>query len=279
MTTTFQSDMPADTLIAETSRQARREADAFRDYLKKLPEKGWLNPSFCTDWTIKEVAEHQAAQGALMLDMVRASMAGRPMPELTPDTIAAYESRLDGLNRLELADRLSQVTHEFYDLLEHATPEQLTRTSQTRFGEVTLETVGSFRLSELSLHSWDVRVVNDLSAKVSRESLPLLFPGLVASLPGLANQQTARELSGLTYQFEVTGSAKGPVALSLANNRVASRSGYAAKADVLIKLDSEAFLRMAWGRLKLDWMIKNGWIKVEGDEQNAYKLTQLFQGV
>jgi uncharacterized protein (TIGR03083 family) len=278
MSTIQETPYSIDVLVAETSKQSRREAESLRDHLKKLPEKRWLNQSFCTDWTIKDVVEHQAAQGLAMRTATQAALQGKE-PNFSPEGLQAFVRQLEGLNRLELADLIAQTTHEMFDLLERATPEQLQKTTQTRFGKLALHNLGSFRLSELSLHSWDIRVVDDLTAKVSRESLPLLLPGLVAALPGLAHPETVQQLPALTYQFEVAGPVKGPIALSVAQNKVQAQRDYAEKPDVVLKLDSEAFLRLTWGRLNLKWMIRDGWVKVEGDQEKALKLNEIFQGV
>lgn len=279
MTDLLQQPLPIDSMMSETSKQGRREVDAFRDYLKKLPEKRWLNQSFCTDWTIKDIAEHQVAQGFLMLDAAHASLRGTELPIFGPETLNRYTASLQDLNRLELADKLAHVTHDFYDLLDRASPEQLARPAAALFGNLSLSTIGSVRLSELSLHSWDVRVVDDLTARISRESLPLLFPGLVSFLPFLANREAAGQMPATTYQFEIKGPVKGPVALSFDGGQIISQPGYAEQPDVIVKLDSEVFLRMAWGRARLGWMIKDGWVKIEGDEQAALKLTDLFRGI
>ena len=73
MTNPSQQDMPIDTFIVQSGKQARQEANLFREHLKRLPEKRWMNQSFCTDWTIKDVVEHQARQGQRMLDVAPAS--------------------------------------------------------------------------------------------------------------------------------------------------------------------------------------------------------------
>ena len=280
MSTTSQPSLPIDSLAIEAGKQGRREADLFRDYLKKLPEKGWLNQSFCTDWTIKDVAEHQVAQGMAVRDGAWAALRGKSDNIFSPELIKKYEAELHDLNRLELADRLAQSAHELFDMLEVASPEQLAIRANTPFGSLPLVNIGSIRLSELSLHSWDVRVVGDLTAKVSRESLPLLVPGLIEVMPVLVNREAARLVQNVNYQFEITGAARGPVALTIQNGQAQTRQGYLEKPDVTVKLDSETFLRLSWGRLKqLDWMIRDGWVKVEGDNQTALNLSQLFQGI
>ena len=279
MTNSLTPNMPLDSLMAEAGKQGRREVNLFRDHLKKLPEKGWLNQSFCTDWTIKDVAEHQVIQGLAMLEGARAVMGGQTVDIFSPTNLARHQTQIADLNRLELADKLAQTTHELYDLLEQASPEQLAQRSQTRFGNLRMADLGSVRLSELSLHSWDVRVVNDLTAKVSRESLPLLLPGLVQLLPGLVDHNEAKQLEKTSYQFEISGAARGPVSLLIENGQSKATQDYLDHPDATIKLDSEAFLRLSWGRLKnLDWMIRDGWVKVEGDQAAASKLKQLFQG-
>jgi uncharacterized protein (TIGR03083 family) len=267
-----------DSFIGETAKQGKREADEFSLYLKNLPEKRWLNQSFCTAWTIKDVVEHQVTQGKLFLELVRSTLAGKettPNPELL-STIARSS---ENLNRLELADSLAATSHEFYDLLEKASVEELERPLNLPFAQAKLSTIGSFRLSELSLHSWDVRVVDNLTTKVSRESLPLLYPGLVKFLPALADREALKELNDTTYQFEINGAVKKPVALTFANGKMQVQEEYAANPNALIKLDADAFLRLAWGRLRMDWMVRDGWIKVEGDKDLALKLNSVFKGM
>jgi len=147
-------------------------------------------------------------------------------------------------------------------------------------GEVNFGLLGSIRLNELSLHSWDIRVVDNLSTKISRESLPLLFPGLLQVLPRLANRETVKQSGNLTYEFEIEGPVKGPVTVTLAAGQMLVQSNYAEKADVRLKLDADSFLRLSWGRLRnLDRRIKEGWVKLDGDLTTALRLNQLFQGI
>ncbi len=281
MTLTTEQNLPVDSLATLTNNQGRREAEAFRNHLRGLPEKGWLRQSFCTDWTIKDVVEHQVIQGLAFRDAVRQTIKGQELADLFGVEVTDYKAQIFDLNRLELADRLAETSHELYDLIDAASPEQLEQTIPTRLGPMRLRDVGSTRLSELSLHSWDVRAVNDLTAKVSRESLPLLFPGLMTILPALVHQQTALDLqpAPITYQFELSGAVKGPLSLSIGGGKLKIGRDWQDEAEVRLKLDSEAFLRLAWGRLRVDWMIRDGWIKLEGDKDAALKLNGLFQGL
>jgi hypothetical protein len=270
--------IPVDAFISETAKQGKREANEFSSYLKNLPEKRWLNQSFCSDWTIKDVVEHQVTQGKVFLELLRGALSGKDAL-LTPELMGTISQANENLNRLELADSLANTSHEFYDLLEKANPEDLKRTIEMPFAQVSLANIGSFRLSELSLHSWDVRVVDNLTAKVSRESLPLLYPGLVNFLPVLTDREVLNQLNNTTYQFEIGGTVIKPVAISLINGKMQVQEDYAENPDTLIKLDADAFLRLAWGRLRMDWMVRDGWIKVEGDKDLALKLSSLFKGL
>ncbi len=280
MTATQNLQLPIDNLLEQTAVQARREVDTLRAYLKNLPEKGWLKQSFCTDWTIEDVVEHQIVQGLLFRDNTRLLIRGQEPLPFSPEVVARYEADFTDLNRLERADLLADTTYELYDILEGASPEQLQGKMALLIGDVPLAILGSMRLSELSLHSWDIRVVDNLSTKISRESLPLLFPGLLQVLPRLANREMVKQSGDLTYEFEIDGPVKGPVTVSLAGGKVRVQSDYAEKADVRLKLDADSFLRLSWGRLRnLDRRIKEGWVKLDGDLDTALRLNQLFQGI
>lgn len=269
-----------DEAVKEIGRLGRKEAELFSGYLKKLPEKKWSNMSFCTEWTIKDVVEHILVAGMVMLTNGRTVMqGGSDFIGTNPADRAALKAKLSNLNRLELANKLVEDTQEIYEMLEKATPQQLNTSWRMRVGEVKFGGLGSLRLNELSLHSWDVRAVDDLTAKISRENLPMMLPGLIEFLPVLVDANTAQEISRLTYQFEVTGAVTGPAALTLDHGKTQVITDYVDKPDVALKIDADAFLRLTWGRLKLDWMINNGWIKIEGDQAAALKLTQIFQGI
>lgn len=279
MTTTKGHNLNQAEFAAEVSRLSRRESDLFRDYMRNLPEKKWLNMSFCTDWTIKDVVEHNVVAGMGFLSVIRRALKGETELAYNKEFAESFEPQISNLNRLELANKLAEDTHEMYDLLEKASPEILNTPVKLRYGSVPLSQLGNMRLNELSLHSWDVRVVDDLTAKVSRDTLPLILPTLVKIMPGLANQPTLEKIDSLSYQFEITGSVTGPAAFKVASGKPISAPEYVDNPDVTMKIDADAFLRLAWGRLKLDWMIKNGWLKVEGDKDAALKLGQIFQGV
>jgi uncharacterized protein (TIGR03083 family) len=271
-------NLPIDSLVQQTGKQGRREADEFRNYLKNLTDKGWMRQSFCTDWSIRDVALHQAAQGAIFRDNARALLQGEQPLDIR-QVSSQYEAELQDLNPSELADRIADTTYELYELLENATPEQLQSKVRVPFGDVNLAAMGSIRLSELSLHSWDVRVVDNLAAKVSRDSMPLLFPGLLAAIPLLANREVVKQTERLTYQFELEGTVRGPVAVSLEGGQIKVQQDYVDDPDVRIKLDNDSFLRLSWGRLKnLDKRIKDGWVKVDGDPNVAITLSELFKG-
>ena len=210
----------------------------------------------------------------------RQAVRGKDTTAWQPELNDSYVKQIDDLNRIELADRVADTAYELYDLLEHASPEDLYKIVDLPFAKMPLAFLGSMRLSELSLHSWDVRVVDDLTAKVSKDSLPLLVPGLTQMLPALVHQDTAQQLQTISYQFELTGATKEHIGLKIENGQTQIERGFLDTPDVVLHLDTESFLRMAWGRLKnLDWMVKNGWIKVEGDNEAALKLKQLFQGM
>lgn len=280
MITTKGHNLQPDELAGEIARLARKESELFREYVRNLPEKKWLTMSFCTDWTIKDVVEHNILMGKNFLEIIRAVSKGETETLIySRETNAQYEANLANLNRLELANVLAEDTHEMYDLLAKATPQMLETKIKMPYGYVRVGDVAGIRLNELSLHSWDVRVVDDLTAKVTRENLPLMIPGLVRFMPNLANRPTLEKVGNLSYQFEITGSINGPAAFSVNQGKPEATPDYVENPNVVMKIDADAFLRLAWGRLKLDWMIKNGWIKVEGDKDAALKLPEIFQGV
>jgi uncharacterized protein (TIGR03083 family) len=280
MATTKTHGLSQQELFAHAARMGRAEGELFRDYLLKLPEKKWNNMSFCTEWTIQDVAEHNVISGLVFLESLEAVANGLPnLPRFDRDDFARFEQRVEAMSRSEMAHQIAADTHRMYDILQSFSPEQLATDWPTRFGMNKVGNILSIRLTELALHSWDVRVVDDLTARLNRDTLRVMVPGTVNFLGGLADKQIIANQPNLTYQFELTGAVPGPVTFKIEDGKPIATPDLEGDPVAYLKMDSDAFLRLAWGRLRLDWMIKNGWIKVEGDQEAALKLPQIFSGM
>jgi putative sterol carrier protein len=60
---------------------------------------------------------------------------------------------------------------------------------------------------------------------------------------------------------------------------VAAVRGAPARADATLRLPSEAFIRLLWGRCDLTSAAERGTVQIEGDREAALALNQVFRGV
>jgi uncharacterized protein (TIGR03083 family) len=280
MVTTKSHGLSKEELDAEIARLSLVESEQFRDYLLKLPEKKWNNISFCTEWTIRTVVEHNVVEGLSFIEGLQAIKSGKgELPFFDHKEADQLEHEIAGMSLTKMAHRLAEDTYEMFDLLQKLTPEQRATPWKTRFGTFKADNYVNMRLIEISIHSWDVRVVEDLTARLNRDSVRVMLPGAINFMAGMADRQALAAQPNLTYQFELTGAVPGPVTFKVEDGKPLAKPDLEGDPVAYLKMDSDAFLRLVWGRLRLEWMVKNGWVKVEGDTDAALKLPQIFKGL
>lgn len=200
--------------------------------------------SYDDDWSIAQVASHLGSSAEIFRLLLAAGLAGDPAPDqeaMQPvwatwdaksptdqvrDTIAADAAFLADADAVSEADRERWRLH--------------------LFGSVqTLEGLLRMRLSENTLHTWDIAVMGDPALAVPADAAALVTENL-AMVAGLAGKPSVEQRS-----VEVrTTDPERAFHLDLGPEGVAlSPSSDDTAASAALTLPTEAFVRLVYGRL------------------------------
>jgi uncharacterized protein (TIGR03083 family) len=244
--------------------------------LRALDEPDWEAPSACTEWTVRDVTAHMAESNDRFFQVVRAAVADEPPPAMSTEERAARREAVKARPTPKIIDQLEQRMSAIFDLLERAPAATLARTVTVPAGQLTLDQVAATRLSESTLHTWDIRSARDRAATLPSESAALMLPSVLAQAPRLARRERLQGLTA-TYLLETTGPGGGPVTLEVRDGAARVSRGAPKQADATIRLPVEACIRLIWGRLDLEHAIAAGIAQADDDRDAVQRLGKLFR--
>jgi uncharacterized protein (TIGR03083 family) len=201
--------------------------------------------SGAADWDISQVLSHLGS-GA---EIAQAALDGEPNPG--PDFNRAVWEKWDARTRRERAGgflQASGVLVALYESLDAGTRENLRIDMGFLPQPVDVATAARLRLSEFTLHSWDVRVGFDIRATLAPEATAVLLhakPDMLAWL-GKADQ-----LDGRRTVIRVTTTGPESVFALRLQAPVSVDFDVPGQPDGTLTLPAEAWLRLVAGRLAL----------------------------
>jgi uncharacterized protein (TIGR03083 family) len=214
--------------------------------VQDLPPGGLTGPSGASEWIIAQVLSHLGSGAEIGLAGLQASIAGEPAPG--GDFNNGVWDRWNAMSPQDQADGFvtsNEALVSAYEALDEQTRQQL-KVKLFLPEPVDVATAASFRLSEFTLHTWDVAVASDPQATLAQDAVehlldiaPYLFGwlGKPKDILGGASVQLAVQTSAPTRNFGVEIADK--VALSDAP----------ADPDATLEIPAESWLRLVAGRL------------------------------
>jgi uncharacterized protein (TIGR03083 family) len=233
----------ADTVIAAL----RTGYDALADLVKKFDDEALAGPSAATEWDIAQVLSHLGSGAEIMTTTVQLALAGKP--PAAGDFNQTVWARWDSSSRREQADGFLEWNEKLIALYESLTEDQL-ETLRIELGylpaPVDVATVARMRLSEFTLHSWDIRSVLDQGATLAAEAVPELLAERTIDLSWISKPA---ELDGKSAVLKViTTEPATELTLNLADP-VSVEDSSTGEADGTLTLPGETWLRLISGRL------------------------------
>ena len=205
--------------------------------------------SYCRDWTIAQVLSHLGSGAEIALLTLEAALAGAPVDRGAGAPIwDAWNAKTP---RQQAADCLP-VDEAHIKRLEGLTDAELDGISADFFGRK-LDAAGliRMRLSEHSVHTWDVAVSLDPSAEVAPDAVELLMVQLplLAGWTGKADGEPFRlRLRGTEPEADFVLEVADKVTLGA----WPGDGPAGATADGQVQMPAEALLRLVYGRLDPD---------------------------
>jgi uncharacterized protein (TIGR03083 family) len=204
-------------------------------------------PSGATEWDISQVLSHLGSGAEISQATLRAALDGEPNPGLEYNR--SVWDKWDAMSRRERADGFVRANGDLmalYQSLDEDTRENLRINLGFLPAPVDLAMAARMRLSEFTLHSWDVRVGFDEHATLAPDATAILLhaePDLTAWL-GKADALDGRELT-----IKVTTTEPSSVFSLLLRAPVGVDLEAPAHPDGTLSLPAEAWLRLVAGRL------------------------------
>ena len=133
------------------------------------------------------------------------------------------------------------------------------------------------RVSELAVHSWDIRYPIDRSAKLSERAVPFLTEWLRRWLYTGFQKGEALD-TPLRYRFDLSD-AEGGYDVVITGDKFRHMPSEGDAADVTFTCDTDSYILFCMGRLPFRRSVRRGRIAFEGDEGLASGFMDWFKGV
>ncbi|HEX6448251.1 MAG TPA: maleylpyruvate isomerase family mycothiol-dependent enzyme [Trebonia sp.] len=219
--------------------------DILAGLVSGLSDEDLARPTGAAEWDVSQVLSHLGSGAEINQATLRAALDGKPNPGI--DLARSVWARWDAAGRRERAEGFLRENAALVALYESLAPREDLRIDMGFLpAPVDLATVGRFRLSEFTLHSWDVRVGFDPGATLAVDATALIAP-VVGQMAGMVGKPEA--LSGRQAAIAVT--TNGPdSAIALRLGETISVGGdVPAQPDGTLSLPAEAWVRLVTGRL------------------------------
>ena len=233
-----------------------------------LSEEEYSSPSYDTEWTIAQVLSHLGSQSEIFPLMLDAGLTGTAAPG--PPEFQPIWDRWNAKSPKGQVVDYAAATDAALGQLDAMSEEERSAFSIEMFG-MTLDLSGvlRLRLNEHALHTWDVDVARDSSAKVDAEAAALVFDLALQLAERVGRQQEGSAPMALHvldlskfYELELDPKVRFvPVGSRGESGRTAS-------------MEAESVLRLIAGRLDAEHLPAT----VELREVTLVELRQVFQG-
>jgi uncharacterized protein (TIGR03083 family) len=235
----------ADAIIAAL----RSGHDSLAGIVSGYSDDQLAGPSGADEWDVSQVLSHLGSGAEIAQNTLQAALDGKPNPGM--EFNKTVWARYDGASRRERLEwflAANEATTQSFESLSEETRDSLTIDMGFLPAPVDVATAASFRLGELALHSWDVRVGADPAAVIAPEATPILVPRteLLARFLGKPDALQGNEHGVIAV---TTTDPAGELTLRL-GEQVSVSEGAPEQSDGTLTLPAEAWVRLVTGRLK-----------------------------
>lgn len=213
-----------------------------------LTDQQLAGPTGADEWDVSQVLSHLGSGAEIAQNTLQVSLEGKPNPglEFNKPIWARYDAA-SPRERLGWFHAANEALTQSFESLSEETRQSLKIDMGFLPFPIDVASAASYRLNELALHSWDVRVGFDPAATVAPEATPHLL-ALAANLAGFLGKADA--LDGTTAVIAVTTTDPGQSWTLALGEKVSVSPGTPDHADGALTLPAEAWLRLLTGRLK-----------------------------
>lgn len=245
------STASATTTLMSALRESHQRLDGL---LTTIPTEDVTQPAYPTEWSIAQVASHLGSQAETFLLSLDAGRHGTAPPGLEQ-----FQPIWDRWNAKQPAEQVSDslsADREFLDAVAALTDAERGTWRLTMMGaEQELSGLLRMRLVEHLLHTWDIDVALDDSATLPAPGAALVIDQLPLIVRYTAKASIPTQIRITTTEPELTlRLSLAPDGSQLVRDRADMPAGQQGSADhdQTVRLPTEAFVRLVYGRLDSD---------------------------
>lgn len=225
----------------------RGSHERLRDLVEPLTPEQVAGPAYPSEWSIAQVLSHLGSGAEIFVEIVGAVRAGQPVPGI--EVMRPIWDVWNAKSPQEQAADAIPADRRLVELLEEVQAGPDAGLTLTFIGrDLDLAGLTSMRLTEHTLHSWDVAVSQDPKATLAPESVALLLDtvGFLVGRTAKPAPTPARIHVGTTEPAREFLLTVGETA------SLESWPGDGTATDAELSLPAESLLRMFAGRLDED---------------------------
>ena len=256
------------------------EAQQLLVFLRSLPGEAWQTPSACEGWTIGDVVGHLTSvdlSNRLLrgLDGDHSPPEGSPAPEQHDEDSFAqsiYQRAIDASGRLgeRLLDDFTQRITETVARFRQVGPNQWDNLVYWPPGPLSVGTLLTQRIAELTMHGWDIRSRLEHDYHLSDGSVTALLDTVDRAARRAFRPDPLLEARPLRYRFLIARPETRILDLVLSDDVaqiVEDPSGPSTGTpDVTFQCDGETCVLVMYGRLTPDDAVAARKLSVAGGE-------------
>ena len=188
-------------LESSSARLAERAAALTLDELDR--------PSFATDWSVAQVLSHLGSAAEISTTLLRRGIAGREDGP-TAELVQPVWARWDGMSPGDQRSAWLEADARHRGALAELRPEDLDDVRIPYFsGLLDVATYAGYRLSEQSVHGWDIDVAMDDAAVIPAAEVDLLLERIDLVATRFRDGATLAELGTRQVAIELTDRPRG----------------------------------------------------------------------
>ena len=219
----------------------RREIEHLGAHLAQLDADGWLEQSYAAEWRVYQVVSHLASGALLYVGSLAHWFDGAP--PMTQEARQAIWARFDALEPGHMHGEFRSAIRTYRERLDALPSAAGLQEVDSFLGRAPVQTMLSLRLSEVSLHTWDVIVARDRSARIPDDAAELILPALLQirtfrTPAALAGKQVRLRIPGGPWQRLIDFRGDNPVVVE----------DSAADAGMTVEAPAEEMCRLLSGR-------------------------------
>ena len=260
---------------AEGIKLIEAETGRLKEYVRNTGPGEWGLDSPCEGWSVGDVIGHLGWAAEFFGDAIsngRSGMTNAPQglpetgsmpPAELPDFIARMAKEYNRSADANLADAFTSSVDRLDGIFASMEDDDWSKECWSFRGLQPASTYVTIRISEIVIHSWDIRFPSDPEASLAPEGVAVVLDRLPVWLNSLGLADFKPSQSPARYRFRTTGAAdfQRDVVTGGEANKVEDAQG---EPTATLTCDADALALLVWGRLKPGQVLADGRLSVSG---------------